>query len=72
MDQVESGTEGSITALIFTGTGVVAAISPMIAGGIYAEHQFHGVVILTGLIAIGSAILSFILPITSSENKISG
>ena len=68
MDQVESGTEGSITALIFTGTGVVAAISPIIAGGIYAEHQFHGVVILTGLIAIGSAILSFILPITSSEN----
>ena len=72
MDQVESGTEGSITALIFTGTGVVAAISPMIAGGIYAEHQFHGVVILTGLIAIGSAILSFILPITSADHKATG
>ena len=69
MDQVESGTEGSITALIFTGSGIVAAISPMIAGAIYGEYQFHGVVIMTGIIAFISALLSFVLPMTSPNNK---
>ena len=62
MDQVERGSEGSATALIFTGGSVVGSLSPILAGKIFETNNFEGIVIYCGLIAAVGAVLALILP----------
>ena len=62
MDQVERGSEGSATALIFTGGSVVGSLSPILAGKIFETNNFEGIVIYCGVIAAVGAVLALILP----------
>ena len=62
MDQVERGSEGSATALIFTGGSVVGSLSPILAGKIFETNNFEGIVIYCGAIATVGALLALILP----------
>ncbi len=62
MDQVERGSEGSATALIFAGGSVVGALSPIAAGKIFEINGFEGIVVYCGIIAAVGAILAIILP----------
>ncbi len=62
MDQVERGSEGSATALIFTGGSVVGSLSPILAGKIFETNDFEGIVIYCGAIAAVGAVLALILP----------
>ncbi len=62
MDQVERGSEGSATALIFTGGSVVGSMSPILAGKIFETNNFEGIVIYCGAIATAGALVALILP----------
>lgn len=62
MDQVERGSEGSATALIFAGGSVVGSLSPIVAGKIYETSGFEGIVWYCGTIAVLGAALALILP----------
>ena len=62
MDQVERGSEGSATALIFTGGSVVGSLSPILAGKIFETNNFEGIVIYCGAIAAVGAVLALVLP----------
>ena len=62
MDQVERGSEGSATALIFTGGSVVGSMSPILAGKIFETNNFEGIVIYCGAIAAAGALVALILP----------
>ncbi len=62
MDQVDRGTEGSATALMFTGGSVIGALSPVLAGWIFQNWNFQGVVIYCGVIAAVGATLALIFP----------
>ena len=62
MDQVERGSEGSATALIFAGGSVVGSLSPIVAGKIYETNDFQGIVIYCGTIAVLGAALAIFLP----------
>ena len=62
MDQVERGSEGSATALIFSGGSVVGALSPIAAGFIFELNGFEGLVLFCGTIAAAGAVLALVLP----------
>ena len=62
MDQIERGSEGSGTALIFTGGSVVGSLSPILAGKIFETNNFEGIVIYCGAIAAVGAVLALVLP----------
>ncbi len=62
MDQVDRGAEGSATALMFTGGSVIGALSPVLAGWIFQNWNFEGVVIYCGVIAAVGATLALIFP----------
>ena len=62
MDQVERGSEGSATALIFSGGSVVGALSPIAAGKIFEINGFEGIVLFCGAIAAAGALLALVLP----------
>ena len=62
MDMVDKGSEGSGTALMFTGGSVIGSITPIFAGIINESSGFHGVVIFSGIIALIGATLSLVLP----------
>lgn len=62
MDQIDKGSEGSGTALMFAGGAVIGSVSPVVAGVIYASHGFTGVVWFAGSIAAVGAVLAVVLP----------
>ena len=62
MDQVERGSEGSATALIFSGGSVVGAMSPIVAGKIFEINGFEGIILFCGTIAAAGALLALVLP----------
>ncbi|MBF15415.1 MAG: hypothetical protein CL740_00080 [Chloroflexi bacterium] len=66
MDMVDKGSEGSGTALMFTGGSVIGSITPIFAGIINESSGFHGVVIFSGIIALIGATLSLVLPMKSA------
>ena len=66
MDMVNKGSEGSGTALMFTGGSVIGSITPIFAGIINESSGFHGVVIFSGIIAFIGATLSLVLPMKSA------
>ncbi len=68
MDQVDSGTEGSATALMFTGGSVIGALSPLLAGKIFEISGFEGVIIYCGLIATAGAALALVLPMRRRDS----
>lgn len=61
MDQVERGSEGSATALMFAGGAMIGALAPFIAGIIYAGAGFHGVVMFAGGAAALGAVAAVVL-----------
>lgn len=62
MDMIDKGSEGSGTALMFSGGSIIGALTPIAAGFINQENGFHGVIIFAGIIAAIGATLSLILP----------
>jgi MFS family permease len=67
MDMIDSGSEGSGTALMFTGGSIFGSITPIFAGLINQSNGFHGVVIFAGAIALAGAVLSLILPMKAKS-----
>ena len=64
MDQVEKGSEGSGTALMFLGGAVIGAATPVLAGKLfYDPYGFSGVVWFAGSLAATGAVLAVILPV---------
>ena len=64
MDMIDKGSEGSGTALMFTGGSVVGSLTPIAAGFINQSSGFQGVVIFVGTLATIGAVLSLFLPMT--------
>ena len=64
MDMIDKGSEGSGTALMFTGGSVVWSLTPIAAGFINQSSGFQGVVIFAGTLATIGAVLSLFLPMT--------
>jgi len=62
MDQIDRGSEGSGTALMFSGGALIGSTSPIVAGVIYHSHGFTGVVWMAGCIASVGAVLAIVLP----------
>jgi MFS family permease len=67
MDMIDKGSEGSGTALMFSGGAVIGSLTPIAAGFINQENGFHGVIIFAGIIAAVGASLSLILPMKSKS-----
>lgn len=64
MDQVDKGSEGSGTALMFLGGAVIGAATPILAGKLfYDPYGFTGVVWFAGSLAATGAVLAVILPV---------
>jgi MFS transporter, FSR family, fosmidomycin resistance protein len=62
MDMIDKGSEGSGTALMFSGGAVIGSFTPIAAGFINQSSGFEGVIIFSGAIAAVGAVLSLILP----------
>jgi FSR family fosmidomycin resistance protein-like MFS transporter len=65
MDMIDKGSEGSGTALMFSGGAVIGSLTPIAAGFINQGSGFHGVIIFSGAIAATGALLSLVLPMKS-------
>ena len=65
MDMIDKGSEGSGTALMFSGGAVIGSLTPIAAGFINQGNGFHGVIIFSGAIAATGALLSLVLPMKS-------
>ena len=65
MDMIDKGSEGSGTALMFSGGAVIGSFTPIAAGFINQSSGFHGVIIFSGAIAAVGALLSLVLPMKS-------
>ena len=61
-DSAGSGSEGSVTAMMFLGLSLVSLSSPPIAGKIYDSADFDGVIIFCTIVAVIGALLAIILP----------
>jgi MFS family permease len=61
-DSAGSGSEGSVTAMMFLGLSLVSLCSPPIAGKIYDSAGFDGVIIFCTIVAVTGALLAIILP----------
>ena len=68
MDMIDKGSEGSGTALMFTGGSIVGSLTPIVAGIINQSYGFQGVVIFAGAMATIGAVLSLILPMAKRES----
>ncbi len=67
MDMIDKGSEGSGTALMFSGGAVIGSMTPIAAGFINQESGFHGVIIFAGIIAAIGATLSLVLPMKAKR-----
>ena len=72
MDQVDRGSEGSATALMFAGGSVIGALSPIAAGVIYSQWGFAGVVWFSGSLAATGAALAAFLPMDRRDAPVRG
>ena len=61
-DSAGSGSEGSVTAMMFLGLSLVSLSSPPIAGTIYDNSSFDGVLIFCTGLAVAGALLATVLP----------
>lgn len=66
MDQVGVGTEGSATAMMFTGGAVIGALSPIAAGALFDAEGWSAVVIFCGAIATFGTALALVIPMPRS------
>ncbi len=67
MDMIDKGSEGSGTALMFSGGAIIGSFTPIAAGFINQSSGFSGVVIFAGTIAATGAVLSLILPMKAKS-----
>ena len=67
MDQVGPGTEGSATAMMFTGGAVIGALSPIAAGALFDAVGWSGVVIFCGAIATFGTALALVIPMRRTQ-----
>jgi FSR family fosmidomycin resistance protein-like MFS transporter len=63
MDRVPKGSEGSGTALNFIGMSLIGFMAPIFAGLIYAQYNFTGISVFSGIMAILGIVLCTILPL---------
>jgi len=68
MDGAEKGTEGSGIALMFTGTAVMGAISPIIAGRLKEIYGMDGVFYYSAIIVGIVTIASLFVPMSKNSN----
>ena len=66
MDAVRGGTEGSAVAMLFTGSAVVGAVSPVIAGWVNGLWGFSGVILYAATIAAVAAVITAVAPMAST------
>ena len=69
MESVAGGSEGSAVAMLFTGGAIVGAISPVVAGAINANWDFHGVVVYSGCIGALAAIIAAVAPMPARSSE---
>ena len=62
MDQVDRGSEGSATALMFAGGAAIGAFSPIAAGLVYESWELTGLIVFCGTIAVVGALLALLFP----------
>ena len=67
IDAVPRGTEASVTALMFTGSAIFGAISPVIAGRLRELHGMDGVFLYTAVIVGLVALASLFVPMRRSS-----
>ena len=67
MDQVGPGTEGSATAMMFTGGAVIGALSPIAAGALFEAVGWSGVVMFCGAIATFGTALALVIPMRRTQ-----
>lgn len=68
IDAVPKGTEASVTALMFTGSAIFGAVSPIIAGRLRELYGMDGVFLYTTAIVGIVSFASIIVPMRSSSN----
>ena len=69
MDMIDKGSEGSGTALMFSGGAVIGSLTPIAAGFINQASGFSGVILFSGSIAAVGALLSLVLPMRSKASS---
>jgi MFS family permease len=62
IDAVPRGTEASVTALMFTGSAIFGAISPVVAGRLREVYGMDGVFLYTGIIVGLVTLASLLVP----------
>ena len=68
MDGAKKGTEGSGVALMFTGTAIMGAISPVIAGRLKETYGMDGVFYYSAIIVGIVTIASLFVPMTKNSS----
>ena len=68
IDAVPRGTEASVTALMFTGSAIFGAVSPIIAGRLRELHGMDGVFLYTTVIVGLVTFASIFVPMRSSSD----
>ena len=69
MESVAGGSEGSAVAMLFTGGAIVGAISPVVAGAINTQWDFHGVVVYSGCIAAVATVIAAFAPMPARASE---
>ena len=67
IDATKRGTEGSVTAIVFTGGAIFGSISPVLAGWLRGVYGMDSVFYFTGTIAAITTLASLVIPITTSK-----
>ena len=70
LDAVKKGTEGSGVAVMFTGSAVFGAFSPLIAGRLKEGFGMDGVFYYTAIIVAISALASLFVPMARSSERV--
>ena len=67
IDATKRGTEGSVTAIVFTGGAIFGSISPVLAGWLRGVYGMDSVFYFTGTIAAITTLASLVIPITTNK-----
>ena len=55
--------------MLFTGGAIVGAISPVVAGAINTQWDFHGVVVYSGCIAALATVIAAFAPMPAQASE---
>ena len=68
IDAAKRGTEGSVTAVVFTGGAIFGSASPVIAGWIRGPYGMDGIFYFTATMVAVTAVASLVVPIRVSTD----